>query len=145
VVAILFLVKDALGDGMRVHDAAAALVDALLQEHRVLVRLPDAVGRDADGFLPGSDTVRLVSTHESLLCSNCTLQRRRASDNRVKDGIMDYLMVLATYVCGLSGKRERMSSPIRLREGFKGQIRYVIPRPILDSLKTNPLLHQLLP
>lgn len=38
-----------------------------------------------------------------------------------------------------------MSSPIRLREGFKGQIRYVIPRPILDSLKTNPLLHQLLP
>lgn len=36
-------------------------------------------------------------------------------------------------------------SPIRLREGFKDQIRYVIPRPILDSLRTNPLLHQLIP
>lgn len=36
-------------------------------------------------------------------------------------------------------------SPIRLREGFKDQIRYVIPRPILESLKTNPLLHQLIP
>ncbi len=36
-------------------------------------------------------------------------------------------------------------SPIRLREGFKDQILYVIPRPILEGLKTNPLLHQLLP
>lgn len=36
-------------------------------------------------------------------------------------------------------------SPIRLRDGFKNQILYVIPRPILDGLKTHPLLHQLLP
>ena len=36
-------------------------------------------------------------------------------------------------------------SSIRLREGFKGQIRYVIPRPILESMKTHPLLHQLMP
>ncbi|HML21182.1 MAG TPA: AraC family transcriptional regulator [Aggregatilinea sp.] len=36
-------------------------------------------------------------------------------------------------------------SPIRLREGFKDQILYVIPRQILEDLKTNPLLHQLLP
>lgn len=36
-------------------------------------------------------------------------------------------------------------SPIRIREGFKNQIRYVIPRPILDSMRTHPLLHQLVP
>ena len=36
-------------------------------------------------------------------------------------------------------------SPIRLREGFKNQIRYVIPRPILDNLKTYPLLEPLIP
>jgi AraC family transcriptional regulator of arabinose operon len=34
---------------------------------------------------------------------------------------------------------------IRLREGFKNQILYVIPRPILDSLKTYPLLDPLIP
>jgi AraC family transcriptional regulator of arabinose operon len=36
-------------------------------------------------------------------------------------------------------------SPIRIREGFKDQILYVIPRPILESMKTHPLLHQLIP
>lgn len=36
-------------------------------------------------------------------------------------------------------------SSIRLREGFKNQILYVIPRPLLESMKTHPLLHQLMP
>ncbi|HQY90293.1 MAG: AraC family transcriptional regulator [Caldilinea sp.] len=35
--------------------------------------------------------------------------------------------------------------PIRLREGFKGQVQYVIPRPVLASIAGHPLLHSLLP
>lgn len=38
-----------------------------------------------------------------------------------------------------------MMSPIRIREGFKDQILYIIPPPILESMKTHPLLHQLMP
>jgi hypothetical protein len=36
-------------------------------------------------------------------------------------------------------------SPIRLREGFKDQILYVIPRPIVERMSKHPLLYQLLP
>lgn len=36
-------------------------------------------------------------------------------------------------------------TPIRIREGFKDQIRYVIPRPILESMRSHPLLHELIP
>ena len=35
--------------------------------------------------------------------------------------------------------------PIRLREGFKGQIQYVIPRPVLARMAGHPLLHSLIP
>ncbi len=40
---------------------------------------------------------------------------------------------------------ERSEFPIRLREGFKGQVQYVIPRPVLASIAGHPLLHSLLP
>jgi AraC family transcriptional regulator, arabinose operon regulatory protein len=36
-------------------------------------------------------------------------------------------------------------SPIRIREGFKDQILHIIPPSILERMKTNPLLHQLMP
>jgi len=36
-------------------------------------------------------------------------------------------------------------SSIRIREGFKDQILHIIPSAILDRMKTNPLLHQLMP
>jgi len=35
--------------------------------------------------------------------------------------------------------------PVRLREGFRGQVQYVIPRPILERFAAHPLLHSLLP
>ena len=35
--------------------------------------------------------------------------------------------------------------PIRLRDGFKGQVQYVIPRPIVARVAGHPLLHSLLP
>ncbi len=35
--------------------------------------------------------------------------------------------------------------PIRLREGFKDQVQYVIPRPVLAEIAGHPLLHALLP
>lgn len=37
------------------------------------------------------------------------------------------------------------SYSVRLREGFKGQMQYVIPRPILERVVGHPLLHSLLP
>ena len=40
---------------------------------------------------------------------------------------------------------DRAEFPIRLREGFKGQVQYVIPRPVLASIAGHPLLHSLLP
>jgi AraC family transcriptional regulator of arabinose operon len=36
-------------------------------------------------------------------------------------------------------------SSIRIREGFKDQILYIIPQPILETMKTHPLLLQLMP
>jgi AraC family transcriptional regulator, arabinose operon regulatory protein len=38
-----------------------------------------------------------------------------------------------------------MSTPIRLREGFRGQIQYVIPRPLLERIGGHPLLLSLVP
>lgn len=38
-----------------------------------------------------------------------------------------------------------MMSPIRIREGFKDQILYIIPPPIVETMKAHPLLHQLMP
>ncbi len=35
--------------------------------------------------------------------------------------------------------------PIRLRDGFKGQVQYVIPRPVVARVAGHPLLHSLLP
>lgn len=35
--------------------------------------------------------------------------------------------------------------PIRLRDGFRGQIQYVVPRPLLERLAGHPLLHSLIP
>ncbi|GAB4412293.1 MAG: AraC family transcriptional regulator [Anaerolineae bacterium] len=38
-----------------------------------------------------------------------------------------------------------MSGAIRIREGFRDQILYVVPRPILERLRQHPLLYQLVP
>jgi hypothetical protein len=38
-----------------------------------------------------------------------------------------------------------MSGSIRIREGFRDQILYVVPRPILERLRQHPLLYQLVP
>lgn len=38
-----------------------------------------------------------------------------------------------------------MSGAIRIREGFRDQILYVGPRPILERLRQHPLLYQLIP
>jgi len=40
---------------------------------------------------------------------------------------------------------EQSVFPIRLREGFKDQVQYVIPRPVLASIAGHPLLYALLP
>ncbi|MBK8045655.1 MAG: AraC family transcriptional regulator [Anaerolineales bacterium] len=37
------------------------------------------------------------------------------------------------------------AAEIRLREGFRGQIQYVIPHTVLDRLSGHPLLHSLVP
>lgn len=34
---------------------------------------------------------------------------------------------------------------LRLREGFRGQVQYVMPRPLLQEMQGHPLLHSLLP
>ena len=34
---------------------------------------------------------------------------------------------------------------VRIREGFRGQILYVIPRTMLQQLAAHPLLHSMLP
>lgn len=36
-------------------------------------------------------------------------------------------------------------APIRIREGFRDQILYVVPRPILERMTRHPLLYQLVP
>lgn len=41
--------------------------------------------------------------------------------------------------------RDQAPYPIRLRDGFKGQVQYVIPRPIVARVASHPLLHSLLP
>ncbi len=38
-----------------------------------------------------------------------------------------------------------MNGTIRIREGFRDQILYVVPRPILERLRQHPLLYQLIP
>ena len=50
-------IGDLIDDGVGVDGAAAALVDAFLQEHRVAVRLADAIGRDLLSFLPDADAI----------------------------------------------------------------------------------------
>ena len=49
------LANDPVDDRVRVDDAAAPLVDALLEEHRVAVGRTDGVGRDHDRFGPRTD------------------------------------------------------------------------------------------
>ena len=41
--------------------------------------------------------------------------------------------------------RDSAPYPIRLSEGFKGQVQYVIPRPIVSRVAGHPMLHSLLP
>ena len=46
---------DAIGERQRIDRAAAALIDPLLEEHRVLVRRRGQVGGNREGFPPGAD------------------------------------------------------------------------------------------
>jgi AraC family transcriptional regulator, arabinose operon regulatory protein len=59
---------------------------------------------------------------------------------------MDYILALFFF---RSDCRAHMFSdplpPIRLREGFRGQVQYVMPRPLLQQMFGHPLLHSLLP
>src|SRR5690606_14147137 len=57
----------AFDDGIGIDDAAAALVDALLQEHRVPVRLADLIGRNRDDFFPGGNSFRQRMIHDTIL------------------------------------------------------------------------------
>lgn len=48
-------ILDLVDHGVRIHAARTTLIDALLEKHRILVRLPDLVRRKRDRFLPDSD------------------------------------------------------------------------------------------
>ena len=52
-----FLVEHAVDHRVRVDHAAAALVDAFFQEHRVAVGLADGIGRDYHRFGPGANGI----------------------------------------------------------------------------------------
>ena len=52
-VDLIFLV-DAVSERIGIHPSAGALVDAVLEEHRVGVRRRCWIGGDGDGFFPNS-------------------------------------------------------------------------------------------
>ena len=60
------LVEDLVDDGQRIHLAAGALIDALFEEHGVLVRLADAIGGQHDLLHPDF-SVALNVFHSSIL------------------------------------------------------------------------------
>ena len=65
---ILLLVEDLVHNGVRIHAAAAALIDTLLQEHRVLVGFADAIGRQHDLLLPDFGLMGFMF-HKDASCS----------------------------------------------------------------------------
>ncbi len=52
---VLFGLTNGLGHRVRIHFTGTALVDTLLQEHGIFVRLSHLIGGDLDVFLPNSD------------------------------------------------------------------------------------------
>ena len=52
ILLIDLLVAHRLDDGIGIDHPAATLIDSFLQEHRVLLRLPNSVGRDSHLFSP---------------------------------------------------------------------------------------------
>ena len=52
VLAVRLLVGNLLDDGVGIDDAARTLIDALLQEHRVLLGFAHLVGGNRDDFTP---------------------------------------------------------------------------------------------
>lgn len=59
---------------------------------------------------------------------------------------MDYIAILASFGgTGSPCMSHHSAVSIRIREGFRGQILYVIPRSSLQQLAGHPLLHSVLP
>ncbi|GIV73293.1 MAG: transcriptional regulator [Caldilinea sp.] len=66
---------------------------------------------------------------------------------------MEYLLILQTALdLGFTRKVNHImdesripESPIRIREGFRGQVQHVLPRPLLNRVAGHPLLQSLLP
>src|ERR1700694_179820 len=69
--AVHLFIRHAIGAGIRIYPAAAALIDALLEEHRTPFRWLLGVRRDDHLVVPGADPAHLAACDDRTMAGVC--------------------------------------------------------------------------